>query len=168
MRVFFKELCDIYEVDKYLYSPINETSACSLALLTPEETKVDKIVLSWILFTLSGSLCARIVVARPKSAKETWSLISDIVKDNKRSRTNTLKAELRSIKLGDKSMESYFQKINSIVNIFTSLDARVNEEDVVHYTLEGLPNTYNQVCSYMHWKETFLDLKVVHSLLIAK
>ncbi|GJZ95752.1 ribonuclease H-like domain-containing protein [Tanacetum coccineum] len=165
---FFEKLCASYEVDKYLRSPINETSACSLAPLTPEETKIDKFVLSWILFTLSDSLRARIVVACPKSAKEAWSLISDIVKDNKRSRTNTLKAELRSIKLGDQSMESYFQKINSIVNILTSLDAHVNEEDVVHYSLEGLSDTYNQVCGYMHWKDTFPDLKVVRSLLIAE
>nr|GEX12510.1 hypothetical protein [Tanacetum cinerariifolium] len=82
-----------------------------------------------------------IVVARPKSAKEAWSLISDIVKDNKRSCTNTLKADL---------------------------DARVNEEDVVHYALEGLLDTYNQVCGYMHWKDTFPDLKAVRSLLIAE
>nr|GFB82156.1 hybrid signal transduction histidine kinase M [Tanacetum cinerariifolium] len=109
-----------------------------------------------------------IVVACPKSAKEAWSLIFDIVKDNKRSRTNTLKAELHSIKLGDQSMESYFQKIDSIVNILTSLDASVNEEDVVHYALEGLPDTYNQVCGYMHWKDTFPDLKVVCTLLITK
>nr|GEU39691.1 ribonuclease H-like domain-containing protein [Tanacetum cinerariifolium] len=65
-------------------------------------------------------------------------------------------------------MESYFQKNDFIVNILTSLDARVNEEDVVHYPLEGLPDTYNQVCGYMHWKHTFLDLKALHSLLIAK
>ncbi|GJR27217.1 ribonuclease H-like domain-containing protein [Tanacetum coccineum] len=65
-------------------------------------------------------------------------------------------------------MESYFQKIDSIVNILTSLDARVNEEDVVHYALEGLPDTYNQVCGYMHWKDTFPDLKAVRSLLIAE
>ncbi|GJU29708.1 hypothetical protein Tco_1173297 [Tanacetum coccineum] len=107
---FFEELCASYEDDKYLHSPINETSASSFAPLKPEETKVDKIVLSWILFTLSDSLRARIVVARPKSAKEACSLISDIAKDNKRSHTNTLKAELQSIKLGDQSMESYFQK----------------------------------------------------------
>ncbi|GJU89250.1 ribonuclease H-like domain-containing protein [Tanacetum coccineum] len=79
-----------------------------------------------------------------------------------------LKAELHSIKLGDQSMESYFQKIDSIVNILTSLNARVNEEDVVHYALEGLPDTYNQVCGYMHWKDTFPDLKVVRSWLITK
>ncbi|GJV02663.1 ribonuclease H-like domain-containing protein [Tanacetum coccineum] len=165
---FFEELCASYEIDKYLRSPINDTSASSLAPLTPEEIKVDKIVLSWILFTLSDSLRARIVVAHPKSVKEAWSLIFDIVKDNKRSRTNTLKPELRSIKLGDQSMESYFQKIDSIVNILTSLDTRVNEEDVVHYAFEGLLDTYNQVCGYMHWKDTFPDLKAMRSLLIAE
>ncbi|GJV44002.1 hypothetical protein Tco_1428538 [Tanacetum coccineum] len=94
---------------------------------------------------IGSSSLARLVVARPKSVKEAWGLISDIVKDNKRSHTNTLKVELRSIKLGDQSMEYYFQKIDSIVNILTSLDAHVNEEDVVHYALYGLPNTYNQV-----------------------
>ncbi|GJV80206.1 ribonuclease H-like domain-containing protein [Tanacetum coccineum] len=88
-----------------------------------------------VLFTLPDSLRARIVVARPKYAKEAWSLIYDIVKDNKRSRTNTLKPEL---------------------------------QDVVYYALEGLPDTYNQVCGYMHWKDTFPDLKAVRSLLIAE
>nr|GEW81870.1 ribonuclease H-like domain-containing protein [Tanacetum cinerariifolium]GEZ35759.1 ribonuclease H-like domain-containing protein [Tanacetum cinerariifolium] len=65
-------------------------------------------------------------------------------------------------------MESYFQKIDSIVTILTSLDARVNDEDVVHYALEGLSDKYNQICRYMHWKDSFPDLKVVRSLSIAK
>ncbi|GJY44328.1 hybrid signal transduction histidine kinase M [Tanacetum coccineum] len=130
-----------YDVDKYLKSPNAKSSISSSAPLTPEELKVNKIVLSWILFTLSNSLRARLVVARPKSTKEAWGHISYIVKDNKRSRTNTLKAELRSIKLGDQSMKYYFQKIDSIVNILTSFDTRVNEEDLVHYALEGLPDT---------------------------
>nr|GEX06264.1 ribonuclease H-like domain-containing protein [Tanacetum cinerariifolium] len=140
----------------------------SLAPLTLEELKVDKIVLSWILFTLCDSLQARLVVARPKYAKEAWGLIYDVIKDNKWSRANALKAELCSIILGDQSMESYFQKIDSIVPILNSLDARVNDEDVVYYALEGLLDKYDQVCGYMHWKETFLDLKVVRSLLIAE
>nr|GEU68695.1 ribonuclease H-like domain-containing protein [Tanacetum cinerariifolium] len=64
--------------------------------------------------------------------------------------------------------DSEIQEIDSIVNILTSLDARDNDEDVVHYALEGLPDTYNQVCGYMHWKDTFPDLKTVRSLLIIK
>nr|GEU31037.1 hybrid signal transduction histidine kinase M [Tanacetum cinerariifolium] len=103
LEFFFEKLCASYEVDKYLRSPINETSA--LAPLTPEETKIDKIMLSWILFTLSDSLRTRTVMEPPKCG----SLV-----------------------------------------------------------LEGLPDTYNQVCGYMHYKDTFPDLKAVRSLLIAK
>ncbi|GJZ05245.1 ribonuclease H-like domain-containing protein [Tanacetum coccineum] len=135
MGVFFEQLCSSYDVDKYLHTPTTESTLISSAPLTPKELKVDKIVLSWILFTFSDSLRARLVVARPKSAKEAWGLISDIVKDNKQYRTNTLKVELRSIKLGDQSMKSYFQKIDSIVNILASLDARVNDEDTVRSLL---------------------------------
>ncbi|GJV79146.1 hypothetical protein Tco_1515016 [Tanacetum coccineum] len=115
-----KQLCSTYGVETYIRSPSTGTST-TLPPLTPEELKVDKIVLSWILFTLSDSIQARLVVARTQSAKEAWGLISEIFKDNKRSRTNALKAELRSIKLGDQSMESYFQKADSVVNILTSL-----------------------------------------------
>ncbi|GKC68096.1 hypothetical protein Tco_1100694 [Tanacetum coccineum] len=118
-----------YEVDKFLHNPTTEPSSTSVVPLTSEEIKVDKIVLSWIFTTLSDPLRARLVVARPKTAREAWSLIADIAKDNKRSRTNALKAELCSIKLGDQSMASYFQKIDSIITILTSLESYVNEED---------------------------------------
>nr|GEW77549.1 putative reverse transcriptase, RNA-dependent DNA polymerase, Gag-polypeptide of LTR copia-type [Tanacetum cinerariifolium] len=127
-----------YDVDKYTHGSNNETGSSTPTPLTPEELKVDKIVLSWIFTTLPDTLQARLVVARSKSAKEAWGLISDIIKDNKMSRTNALEAELRSLKLGDQSMESYFRKIESIVNILTSLDFHVNDEDVVHYDLEGM------------------------------
>ncbi|GKA37711.1 ribonuclease H-like domain-containing protein [Tanacetum coccineum] len=147
-----------YEVDKFLHNPTTEPSSTSVVPLTSEEIKVDKIVLSWIFTTLSDPLRARLVVARPKTAREAWSLIADIAKDNKRSRTNALKAELCSIKLGDQSMASYFQKIESYVN----------EEDAVHYAIEGLPDKYEQVIGYMHYQDKFPDLKTVRSLLIAE
>ncbi|GJW51514.1 hypothetical protein Tco_0092865 [Tanacetum coccineum] len=50
----------------------------------------------------------------------------------------------------------------------SSLDSPVNDENVVHYALEGLPEKYNQVCGYMHYKDTFPDLKTVCSLLITE
>ncbi|GJW34762.1 ribonuclease H-like domain-containing protein [Tanacetum coccineum] len=133
-----------------------------------EELNVDKIILSWIFSTLSDALQKRLVVARPKTAKEAWTFINDLVKDNKRSRTSALKTELRSIKLGDLTMEAYFQKIKSIITILASIDSPVNDEDVIHYAFEGLPEKYNQVCGYMHYKDTFLDLKMARSLLITK
>nr|GFA75987.1 hybrid signal transduction histidine kinase M [Tanacetum cinerariifolium] len=135
----------------YIHGNTNDTSTSTTNSLTLKERKVDKIFLSWIFSTLSDVLQKRLVVARPKSAKEAWSFISDIVKDNKRSRTLALKTELRSITLSDLSIEAYFQNIDSLVTILASIGSPVNDEDVVHYALAGLPDKYNQVCGYMHY-----------------
>ncbi|GJV04842.1 ribonuclease H-like domain-containing protein [Tanacetum coccineum] len=134
---FFDQLCFSYDVSKYIHGNPSETATSNPPPLTPEELKVDKIILSWIFSTLS-------------------------------SRTSALKTELRSIKLGDLSMEAYFQKIESLMTILATLDSPVNDENVVHYALEGLPEKYNQVCGYMHYKDTFPDLKTVCSLLITE
>ncbi|GKA02955.1 ribonuclease H-like domain-containing protein [Tanacetum coccineum] len=120
LEYFFEKLCESYDVDKFLRAPADDISTSDSTPLTLEELKVDKIVLSWILFTLSVSLRARLVVACPKSAKE----------------------------------------------VLTSLGAHVNDEDIFHYALNGLPDTYNQVCGYMHWKDTFPNFKLVRSLLL--
>nr|GEU47586.1 hybrid signal transduction histidine kinase M [Tanacetum cinerariifolium] len=77
-------------------------------------------------------------------------------------------AELRSIKLDDLSMEAYFRKIKSIATILTSLDYPINDGDVVHYALEGLPDTYDHVCGIMYHKDTFPDLKTARSMLITE
>lgn len=163
---FFEQLCETYDVSKYIHGFPNANTTSNPTPLTPEELKVDKIILSWIFTTLSETLQARLVVARPKTSKEAWDLILDIVKDNKRSRTNALKAELRSVKHGNQSMEVYFRKIKTIVTVLKSLDSHVNEEDVVHYALEGLPDKYEQVIGIMHHKDTFLDLKTARTMLI--
>ncbi|GJY77602.1 ribonuclease H-like domain-containing protein [Tanacetum coccineum] len=114
---------------------------------------------------LSDDLQARLVVKHPRSTKAAWDLLTEIVKDNKRSRTIALKAELRSLKLGDLSMDAYFRKIESIATILTSLGSSVSSEDVVNFSLEGLPDKYDHVCGIMHHRDTFPDLKTARSML---
>ncbi|GKC72756.1 hypothetical protein Tco_1118639 [Tanacetum coccineum] len=63
----------------------------------------------------------------------------------KRTRSIALKAELRSLKLGDLSIDAYFRKIESITTILTSLGSPISNDDVVTITLEGLPDKYDNV-----------------------
>ncbi|GJW90558.1 hypothetical protein Tco_0715751 [Tanacetum coccineum] len=49
-----------------------------------------------------------LVVENPKMAKEAWDIIALISNDNKRSPSIALKAELRLMKLGDLSIDTYF------------------------------------------------------------
>ncbi|GKD52797.1 hybrid signal transduction histidine kinase M, partial [Tanacetum coccineum] len=95
----------------------------------------------------------------PRSVKEAWDLITVIFKHNKRSCIIALKAELRSIKLGNLSIDAYFRKIESIATILTSLGSPVSSEDVITFALEGLPDNYVNVCGIITHREPFPDLK---------
>nr|GFA70325.1 hypothetical protein [Tanacetum cinerariifolium] len=111
----FDQLCESYEVSKFIHGTPSATSTSDLPPLTPKELTVDKIILSWIFSSISDSLQKRFVT------------------------------ELRSIKLGDLSVEAYFQKIELLMTILASLDSPVSDEDVVHYAIDGLPEKFNQV-----------------------
>ncbi|GJS21352.1 zf-CCHC domain-containing protein [Tanacetum coccineum] len=79
-----------------------------------------------------------------------------------------LKGGVKINQLGDLSMDAYFRKIESIATILISLGSPVSSKDVVTFALEGLPRNYDQICGIMHHKDTFLDLKTAHSMLITE
>nr|GFA62067.1 hypothetical protein [Tanacetum cinerariifolium] len=56
-----------------------------------------------------------------------------------------LKAELRNLKLRDLSIDGYFQKIESIFLVLNGLGSPLSNDDVVTFTLEGLPSTYETI-----------------------
>ncbi|GKC66373.1 hypothetical protein Tco_1098971 [Tanacetum coccineum] len=71
-QYFFEQLCESYDALKFIHGPNNTSSSSTQAPptpFTPDEMKVDKIILSWIFTTISDSLQKRLVIARPTSAK---------------------------------------------------------------------------------------------------
>ncbi|GJV20638.1 hypothetical protein Tco_1369658 [Tanacetum coccineum] len=134
---FFDKLCQGYEVAKYIHGDSTTTTTSTLTSFTPKELKVDIID-----FVNYGG-----------------------TQNNKRSRTIALKVELRSIKLGDLTINAYFRKTESFATILTTLGSSVSSEDVVTYALEGLPKKYDHVCGIISHRETFPDLKMARSIL---
>ncbi|GJY06477.1 putative reverse transcriptase domain-containing protein [Tanacetum coccineum] len=59
-------------------------------------------------------------------------------------------------------------KIESIATILTSLGSPVTNEDVVMFSLEGLPDKYDHVYGIIHHRETFLDHKTACSMLTTR
>jgi hypothetical protein len=130
-----------------------------------EWLKIDTIVLSWIFITLSPTLQQRLVNEDPQTAKEAWDMLASIFNDNKRSRSIALKAELRTIKLGDLSIDAYFWKIENMATILSSLGSPISNDDIVTFALEGLPAKYDSVSTIIAHREVFPDLKMVRSML---
>ncbi|GKF35741.1 hybrid signal transduction histidine kinase M, partial [Tanacetum coccineum] len=130
-----------------------------------EWTKIDFIIRSWIFYTLAPSLRKRLVDLNPTTAKDAWTYIEAMFQDNKRPHVMALKAELPNLKLGDLSIDGYFQKIESIVSVLYGLGSPLSNDDVVTFALEGLLSTYETISTVIVNREPFLDLKTVRSLL---
>ncbi|GJW67197.1 hypothetical protein Tco_0121621 [Tanacetum coccineum] len=76
-----------------------------------------------------------------------------------------MKAELRSLKLGDLSTDAYFHKIESIATILASLGSPISKDDIVNISLDGSPDNYAHVSDIIIHREPFPDLKTVRSML---
>nr|GEX96912.1 ribonuclease H-like domain-containing protein [Tanacetum cinerariifolium] len=143
----------------------DDTSSCEPTPPTAEWLTIDSIILTWIFTTLSKTLQQRLVVENPTTNKEAWDILALIFNDNKRSRSIALKAELRSIKLGDLSIDAYFRKIESIATILSSLGSSVSNDDVVNIVLDELPEKYQHVSDIIIHQDPYPDLKTVRYML---
>nr|GFB16914.1 hybrid signal transduction histidine kinase M [Tanacetum cinerariifolium] len=76
--------------------------------------------------TLQGIL----VTDNPTKAKEAWEIIKGIYLDKKHTHTISLKGELRVIHLRDKTVDAYFQTIESIVTLLHALGSPLSNDDV--------------------------------------
>ncbi|GJS41520.1 hypothetical protein Tco_0566563 [Tanacetum coccineum] len=84
---------------------------------------------------------------RPRGFEEAWDILAKTFDDNKQIRFIALKSELRSLKLGDMSIDACFLKIKSIANILASLDSPISKDDIVNISLDGLPDKFDMYCS---------------------
>ncbi|GJR44320.1 ribonuclease H-like domain-containing protein [Tanacetum coccineum] len=108
---FFKNHCrGLNGVTSFIkYEMTDEVASSTPVPPTSEWVKIDSIILSWIFTTMSKTLQQR------------------------------LKAELRSMKLGNLSIDAYFRKIEPIATILASLGSPISKDDIVNIVLDGLP-----------------------------
>ncbi|GKE42167.1 hybrid signal transduction histidine kinase M, partial [Tanacetum coccineum] len=123
------------------------TSTRTTTTETPpdEWLTADSIVQSWIYITLSDSLLERVLKSKPTTAKDAWDALEKIFTDNKRSKNVELVGELRTLDIGDQTVDAYFRKINSIATRLSNRGSTITEEDIVLYNIHGLSDKYDQV-----------------------
>ncbi|GJX17034.1 ribonuclease H-like domain-containing protein [Tanacetum coccineum] len=117
-----------------------------------------------IFLTFSSTLRKRLIKANPKMAKAAWDAIETIFQDNKRTRTISLKGELRVIQMGDQTADEYFSKIEAILTLLTDLGSDMSDDDVVTYAINGLSDKYGSLAQIVAHKDPFPDLATVQSM----
>lgn len=100
----------------------------------------DQTLLSWINATLSDSALPYIV--GKDTAKDAWDSLEQRYGSLSRSHIIELKKRLQHVKKGTSSMQEYLHQLKVIADQLATCGAPVSEEDLILYTLSGLPSMY--------------------------
>ncbi|PKU80787.1 Retrovirus-related Pol polyprotein from transposon TNT 1-94 [Dendrobium catenatum] len=130
----------------------------------------------WILIdqNLAAALCSTISpsvlphVSNLATTAEIWSVLEHRFQATNRSKVIQLKNTLHHISLKNQTMTQYLSEIKSLVDQITAAGSTVDDEDVVLYILQGLPNSYQSFKTSIRTMLHPVSLDSLYSLLISE
>ncbi|PKU70959.1 Retrovirus-related Pol polyprotein from transposon TNT 1-94 [Dendrobium catenatum] len=104
----------------------------------------------WVLIdqNLAAALCSTISTAilpyvlHLESTAEIWNTIERRLQASNRSRVIQLKNELHNVSMKQQTMAEYLNEVKTLVDKIAAAGAKIDKEDVILYTLNGLPSAY--------------------------
>ena len=123
----------------------------------------DKALFSMISSTLSPSAIS--LVMGQTSASGIWKIIVNRYTSVSRSNIVNLKRELNSIKKNSDSVTDYLQKIKEARNKLVSVGVHIDDEEILHIVLQGLPSEFHSFTSAMLTKNEAVKFEELHILM---
>lgn len=126
----------------------------------------DQNVLCWINATLSASVLAHVVSL--KTSRDIWLALERRFASLSRSHIIQLKTQPQTIKKGTSSISDYIQKIKHISDSLATVLCPVDTEDLIIYTLNGLPLKYGPFKTSIRTRSAPLAIEELHVLLLCE
>ncbi|XP_010474871.2 PREDICTED: uncharacterized protein LOC104754388 [Camelina sativa] len=124
----------------------------------------DGLVKMWIYGTIADSLTETIL--KPKStARDLWLSLEGNFRDNKENRALQLENELRTITIGDLSVQEYCRKIKSLSDLLTNVDSPVSDRQLVMHCLNGLNEKFDGIHNVIRHRTPFPSFSTARSML---
>ncbi|KAI0498246.1 hypothetical protein KFK09_021487 [Dendrobium nobile] len=127
---------------------------------------IDQHLASAIYSTISASLLP--YVLNLSSSQEIWLTIKRRLQSSNRSRLLQLKGELHQLQLGDKTMVQCLFEIKNKVNAIAAAGSTIEAEDIIHYTLNGLPITYQSFKTAIRTMQSLIAIDDFYSMLCSE
>lgn len=90
------------------------------------------------------------VLKKGKTAKKLWDHLKTLFQDNKGSRAAHLESKFVNLKFSDcASIDDYCDKLKSLSDRLSDLDFPMNDKRLVIQLVNGLPEEYNTVASFI-------------------
>ena len=127
----------------------------------------DQALKTLINATLSPS--AITLVIGQTTAQGVWQVLERRYTSLSRTHILSLKAELDRVKKSTtKTITVYLDRIKEIRDKLSSVGVIVDDEDLLHVVLKGLPPKYDPFCSAMRTRDRAISLEELHVLLTSK
>ena len=126
----------------------------------------EKALLTFMSSTLTPSILALTVGC--SSALEVWKVLENKFSSISRSHVMNLKSELHNIKKGTNSVDLYLQKIKVIRDKLLAVGVIVDDDELLHITLKGLPKEYNAFRSTIRTRSTHVSFDELSTMLNAE
>ena len=122
--------------------------------------------MSMISATLSHSALA--LVVGQTIAKGVWDTLERRYTSMSRSNILGLKRELNSIRKNNDSIDVYLAKIKDCRTKLEAVGGHVEDEELLHFVLDGLPQGYYSSSSALRTRNDPIEYEQVHVLLTSK
>uniref|UniRef100_A0A2N9HAK4 Reverse transcriptase Ty1/copia-type domain-containing protein n=1 Tax=Fagus sylvatica TaxID=28930 RepID=A0A2N9HAK4_FAGSY len=123
----------------------------------------DKTLFSLLSSTLSPSAIS--LVMGQTTASGIWKVIINRYTSISRSSIVNLKRELHSIKKNSDSVTQYLHKIKDARDRLVSVGVFIDDEEILHIVLQGLPTEFHSFTSAMLTKNEAVTFEELHTLM---
>lgn len=154
------------------------TTVCppKLIISTENEQHENPDYLRWIMVdqNLSSALFSTIspsilpYVLELNTCAEIWEVITRRLQASNRARIQQIKNELHNLTMGNKNMSQYLSDIKSKVDLIAAAGSPIDIEDIIYYTLNGLPTSYQSFKVAIRTNLQSLSLDDLYSLLCSE
>ena len=126
----------------------------------------EKALLTFISSTLTPSVLA--ITVGCSSALEVWKVLENRFSSFSRSHVMNLKGELHNVKKGSNSVDTYLQKIKVISDKLMAVGIFLDDEELLHVTIKGLPKEFSAFRSAIRTRSTKLSFNELATMLNAE
>uniref|UniRef100_A0A2N9H369 CCHC-type domain-containing protein n=1 Tax=Fagus sylvatica TaxID=28930 RepID=A0A2N9H369_FAGSY len=123
----------------------------------------DQALLTLINSTLSPPVLSMVV--GQNSAQAVWKTLEQRFTSTSRANVLNLKIELHNLKKGGESISSYLQKVKNTRDKLVAVGILIDNEELLHIILKGLPREYGPFCSAIRTRNEPISFEEIMVLL---
>ena len=124
----------------------------------------DGLVKLWIYGTLAQPLF-RSSFKPGGTTRDIWLRIENQFHNNKEARAIQLDNEIRATEIGDQNIQEYCQKMKSLADLLSNVDAPVSDRTLVVFLLNRLNEKYDNIINAIKHKDPFPTFDNAKSML---